>query len=111
MLDTPMCSRHDNDADNVDERVRATYCYVLGLLGGIGAAKETIASIVRLHDHKGDLYVVTAKSIGAKAMAAFREAWKEIAYEIPEHVHFVSATSQDWLAVWGSRRFESDWKH
>jgi hypothetical protein len=108
LIESPMCSRHDNQSDNEDERVRATYFYVLGLLGGISVAQASIAGIVRLHDHKGTLYIVTTEPLGQQVLAAFRQAWAEVAFEVADNVFVELVSSADWQRVWGTRRLPQD---
>ena len=84
----PPCSRHDDAADDQAERVKLTWAYAMGLLGDVERAAAASALILRMHDHKGDLYVLCLRPLPGNMCRALRRAWSELGNEAAECVHF-----------------------
>ena len=106
LTDIP-CSRYEGGESN--QRVAMTLATAVAL-SGPGARHEVQRLVVRVHDHKGTLYVVTRWGLSDGMKAAFRDAWRDVGFELPENVEFLDYTDADWGGVWGARRFDSDWR-
>ncbi len=101
----PPCSRHDDTADDRSDRVRLAYAYALGLLRDAPRAVRLSALILRLHDHKGELFVVCARPLPGDLRRALRRAWREVGDECEENVSFEAPGAERWRWVWKARRF------
>ncbi len=101
----PPCSRHDDTADDRSDRVRLAYAYALGLLRDAPRAVRLSALILRLHDHKGELFVVCARLLPGDLRRALRRAWREVGDECEENVSFEAPGAERWRWVWKARRF------
>ena len=63
------------------------------------------ALILRMHDHKGDLFVVCARPLPGDLRRALRRAWREVGDECGENVSFEEPGAERWRWVWRARRF------
>ena len=82
--------------------------YAVESAGG-DAMQEATRLVVRLHDHKGILCVVTRQELSAALQQALCNAWEAIGCESAEDVWFVDFASADWQEILEARRFDSDW--
>ncbi len=101
----PPCSRHDDAADDGSDRVKMVYAYALGLLRNAPRAIRLSALILRMHDHKGDLFVVCARPLPGDLQRALRCAWRDLGNESEENVSFEEPRAERWKRVWEMRRF------
>ncbi len=63
------------------------------------------ALILRMHDHKGDLFVVCARPLPGDLQRALRCAWRDLGNESEENVSFEEPRAERWKRVWEMRRF------
>lgn len=103
----PPCSRYEGGENNA--RVAMTVGYALGLMRNSKMARDAAQSIARVHDHKGELFVLSRADLSTALCGAFRLAWEDIGREPSHAVHFLRVGSQQWDDVWAARRFDSDW--
>lgn len=106
------CSRHDTGEN--DPRVRT----FLGLIAGRWAELsinqviehyEFLFSILRLHDHKGQLIVLTSRSMPAWIETLWQETWNFLD-PWPVAIDPMAPDDGRWHDIWHQRRFESDWQ-
>jgi hypothetical protein len=111
LYNRPPCSRYENAerSDDGDDRVIMVWGYAMALIGS-SRLEQITKAVARLHDHKGQLCVALRTPLPEDCRWAFRRAWAEIGFEVEENVDFLDLHSKDWEGVWGSKRFESDWK-
>lgn len=103
----PPCSRYEGGEDNT--RLIKVWDYVTGLLGH--DATHLATAVARLHDHKGELFIVTRRNLPERFKAIFRHAWAKVGHEFAERVEFNDVRSNRWRQIWACRRFESDWQN
>ena len=110
LSNTPPCARYEGGEN--DDRLIKVWTYVAGLVGGGSKADELGRKVARLYDYKGLLVVATRSRLPARVEALFRDAWATVGLgrEVPEQVEFLDVQSDRWELLWGSRRFESDWR-
>ena len=101
----PPCSCRGDAADDGADRVRLAYAYALGLLRDAPRAVRLSALILRLHDHKGELFVVCARPLPSDLRRALRRAWREVGDECEENVSFEAPGAETWQNAWSGRRF------
>ena len=89
MWDIP-CSRHDSGREDI--RVRCALAFACGVLGNDAVADK----LTRVHDHKGNLYVMYRAALTDAEKAAFRSAWNAC-YE--EDVDFFVHDGEDAASI------------
>lgn len=101
---SPPCSHYEFGEGS--DRVERIWIYVSGRVGGGVHSNKLGRKLTRLHDHKGDLFVVSWEPLTIGEQHVFREAWEMIGRELSENVEFVPPTSEHWNRIWNSRRFD-----
>jgi hypothetical protein len=109
----PPTSRHDDQQASADREqpnrvVRETFVFAMGMLYGLGGARDMPERIARMHDHKGCLGVACWRPLTANMTIAIRRAWEEVGMEAGENVDFIPVGSEAWDYYWPSR-FPSNW--
>jgi hypothetical protein len=79
------CTRYDHDG--TDARVAMTIAQAV-LRAGSNAEKEFVASVISVHDHKGELDVLCRKPISKALMFAICSTWEDFACEAMDSVNF-----------------------
>jgi hypothetical protein len=99
----PACSRYDDAQDDNGYRCAFVYFYALGRLGKKGRSEFEPSSIVRLHNHKGELFVVYRKELPTAMRRALCGAWEYVTRDKSTDVEFVHYESAEWRDVWSRR--------
>jgi hypothetical protein len=107
------CSRHSTGEN--DPRVKFFLGCIVGQIFHLEGEEKAaefanfIRGILRLHDHKGALFIVSKQQIPEWIEELFDQFWRLLD---PWQGHQIEPRTPDdevWEDIWRQRRFESDW--